>query len=148
MLKEPYPEFIESLNCLGWRRPSRSLSPTINLTLSIPPLNHVLKLRIYASFKHLQGWCLNHFPGQPVPVLYNSFSEEIFPNVQSKPALLQLDAVSSRLITCYLGEETNTCLATASFQVVVESNRVAPQLPLLQTKQPQFPQPLLVRLVL
>ncbi|KAK4810059.1 hypothetical protein QYF61_007223 [Mycteria americana] len=32
--------------------------------------------------------------------------------------------------------------------VVVESNKVSPQPPLLQAKQPQFPQPLLVRLLL
>jgi len=57
----------------------RSSSPTINL--STPPQNHVPKLRIYLSFKYLQGWCINHFPRQPIPVLDNSFSEEIFPNI-------------------------------------------------------------------
>jgi len=31
-----------------------------------------------------------------VPVLDNPFSEEIFPNIQSKPSLVQLEAVSSR----------------------------------------------------
>ena len=42
----------------------------------------------------------------------------------------------------------NTCLTTASFQVVVvETSKVPPQ-PLLQTKQPQFPQLFLMRLVL
>ncbi|KAK1202130.1 FUT8 fucosyltransferase, partial [Pygoscelis papua] len=53
-----------------------------------------------------------------------------------------------RYLYYYLGEETNTHLATTPFQVVVESNEVSPQPPLLQTKQPQFPQPLLIRLVL
>ncbi|KAK4820460.1 hypothetical protein QYF61_027037 [Mycteria americana] len=48
----------------------------------------------------------------------------------------------------YLGEETNTHLSTASFQVVVESNKVSPEPPFLQAKQPQFPQPLLIRLLL
>ena len=33
--------------------------------------------------------------------------------------------------------------ATTSFQVVVESNKVSPEPPFLQAKQPQFPQPLL-----
>ncbi|KAK4825874.1 hypothetical protein QYF61_003148 [Mycteria americana] len=78
------------------------------------------------------GWRLNHFPGQPVPMLDNPFSEEKFPNIQSKPPLAQLEAISSCPITCYLGEETNTHLSTTSFQ----------------TKQPQFPQPLVIRLVL
>jgi len=35
------------------------------------------------------------------------FSEEVFPHIQSKPPLVQLEAISFRPITCYLGEETN-----------------------------------------
>ncbi|KAK4827716.1 hypothetical protein QYF61_021016 [Mycteria americana] len=62
------------------------------------------------------GWRLNHFPGQSVPMLDNPFSEVKFPNVQSKPPLAQLEAISSRPITCYLGEETDPHLATTSFQ--------------------------------
>ena len=61
---------------------------------------------------------------------------------------MQLEAIASHPITSYLGEETNTCLTAASFQVVVASEKVPPQPPLLQTNQPQLPQPLLVRLVL
>ncbi|KAK4826396.1 hypothetical protein QYF61_008067 [Mycteria americana] len=79
-----------------------------------------------------QGWRLNHFPGQPLPMLDNPFGEELFPNIQSKPPLAQLEAISSRPITCYLGEETDPHLSTTSFQA----------------KQPQLPQPLLIRLVL
>ncbi|KAK4827693.1 LOW QUALITY PROTEIN: hypothetical protein QYF61_020827 [Mycteria americana] len=84
----------------------------------------------------------------PVPMLDHPFSKEIFPNIQPKPLLMQLEAISSRPITCYLGKETNTHLTTTSFQVVVESDKVSPEPPLLQTKQSQFPQPLLIRLVL
>ncbi|KAK4830836.1 hypothetical protein QYF61_013765 [Mycteria americana] len=76
------------------------------------------------------GWGLHHCPGQPVPMLDNPFSEEFFPNIQSKPPLAQLEAISSHPIT------------------FVESDEVSPQPPFLQTKQPQFPQPLLIRLVL
>jgi len=61
---------------------------------------------------------------------------------------MQLDSIASCPITSYLGEETNTCLTTTSFQVAVESNRVPPQPPLHQTKQPQLPQMLLLRFVL
>ncbi|KAK4830689.1 hypothetical protein QYF61_012858 [Mycteria americana] len=86
--------------------------------------------------------------GLPVPMLDNPFSKEIFTNIQSKPLLTQLEAISSRPITCYLGEETDPHLSTTSFQVVVESNKVSPQPPLLQAKQPQLPQPILIRLVL
>jgi len=81
-------------------------------------------------------------------MLDNPFSEEIFPNIQYKPPLAQLEAICSCRMAFYFGEETDTHLATASFQVVAESNEVSPQPPLLQTKQRQFPQPLLIRLVL
>ncbi|KAK4832598.1 hypothetical protein QYF61_024389 [Mycteria americana] len=94
------------------------------------------------------GWRLNHFPGQPVPMLDNSFGEVKFPNIQSKPPLAQLEAISSHPITCYLGEETDPLLATTSFRVVVESDEVSPQPPFLQAKQSQLPQPLLIRLLL
>jgi len=75
-------------------------------------------------------------------------STEIFPDIHSKPPLTQLEGIASLPITSYLGEETNTCLTTNSFQVIVESNKVSPQPPLVQTKQPQFPQLLFIRLVL
>ncbi|KAK4818760.1 hypothetical protein QYF61_018932 [Mycteria americana] len=94
-----------------------------------------------------EGWRLNHFPGQPVPVLDNPFREVKFPNIQSKPPLAQLEAISSCPITCYLGEETDPHLSTTSFQVVVESDKVSPQPPFLQPKQSQLPQPLLIGLV-
>jgi len=40
-----------------------------------------------------------------------SFSKEIFPNIQSKPPLTQLEAIASRPITSYSGEETNNLLS-------------------------------------
>ncbi|KAK4828289.1 hypothetical protein QYF61_024954 [Mycteria americana] len=106
------------VNPIGWKRPLRSSSPTVNLTLPTPPLHHVPKHLIQTSFKYLQGWRLNHFPGQPVPMLDNPFSEVKFPNIQSKPPLAQLEAISSHPITCYLGEETDPHLATTSFQTL------------------------------
>ncbi|KAK4810299.1 hypothetical protein QYF61_017346 [Mycteria americana] len=104
----------------------RSSSPTINLTLPRPPLRHVPKHLIQTSFKYLQGWGLHHFPGQPVPMLDNPSSEVKFPNIQSKPPLAQLEAISS----------------------LVESDEVSPQPPFLQAEQPQVPQPLPISLVL
>ena len=80
-------------------------------------------------------------------MLDNPSSEEIFPNIQSKPPLAQLEAVSSCPIASYLGEETDTHLATTSFQVVVESSKVCPEPSFLQIEQSQVPQPLLVRRV-
>ena len=133
---------IESQNHLGWKRPLRPSSPTINPS---PPclLNHMLKCHIYTPSEHLQGWWSHHLPGQPVPMLDHSFSKEIFPNIQPKPPLTQLEAISSRPISSCFGEETNTCLTTTSFEVAVASGKVSPQSPLLQTKS-QLPQPLLI----
>jgi len=54
----------------------------------------------------------------------HSFSKEFFPNIQSKPPLMQLEAIASCPTAGYLGEETNTCLTTTSFQVAVDSNKV------------------------
>ena len=62
----------------------------------------------------------------------HSFSKEIFPKIQSEAPLTQLETIASCPIASYLGEETNTHLATASFQVVVGSDKVSPQPPLLQ----------------
>jgi len=43
-------------------------------------------------FEHLQGWGLNHLPGQPVPMPDHSFSEEIFPNIQLKPCVSNIQS--------------------------------------------------------
>ena len=61
---------------------------------------------------------------------------------------MQPGSIASHPITSYLGEETNTCLTTTSFQVAVENNKVSPPPPPLQTTQPQLPQLVLTRLVL
>lgn len=58
-----------SHNCLGWKRLLSSLIPAVNTALPSPPLNHALKSHICTSFKYLVRWQLNHFSGQPVPVL-------------------------------------------------------------------------------
>ena len=71
-------------------------------------------------------------------MLYNSFSKEISPDIQSEPPLTQLEVISSHPISGYLGDETNTHLTTTAFQVVVESDEVSPQPPLLQSEQPQL----------
>ncbi|KAK4807436.1 hypothetical protein QYF61_001987, partial [Mycteria americana] len=121
-----YYRITESQNHIGWKRPLRSSSPTANLTLPKPPLHHVPKHLIQMSFKYLQGWGLHHFPGQSVPMLDNPLGEEKFPNIQSKPPLAQLEAISS----------------------LVESEEVSPQPPSLQAEQAQVPQPLPISLVL
>ncbi|KAK4818424.1 hypothetical protein QYF61_012958 [Mycteria americana] len=52
----------------------------------------------------------------------NPFGEEIFPNIKTKPPLVQLEAISSCPITCYLGEETDPHLSTTSFQREIRSS--------------------------
>jgi len=80
---------------------------------------------------------------------YHSCREDFFPNIQPEPLLVQLKLITSCPIASYLGEETNSpSPATTSFQVVVESDEVSPELLLLQTKESQLPWPLLIRLVL
>jgi len=83
------------------------------------------------------------YPGQPVPAPDNPFSDEIFSNIQSEPPLVQLEG--TRLL---LGKRDRSPLTTTAFHVVVERDKVSRQPPFLQTKQFQFPQPLLIRLVL
>ncbi|KAF4788092.1 hypothetical protein TURU_164537 [Turdus rufiventris] len=80
---------------------------------------------------------------QPVSVLDNKpFSEEFFPNIQTKPAVGQHEVISSGSVIFCLGEETDIRLATSSFQVVVESDEVPPEPPFLQAEHPQtLPQP-------
>jgi len=51
-------------------------------------------------------------PCAAIPVPDHSFGEEIFPNIQPEPLLVQLDATPSRPVTSYLGEEANSNLST------------------------------------
>lgn len=60
----------------------------------------------------------------------NPFLQGVYPNMQSKSPLVQLQANCSCFITCYLEEEANHQLATPSFQVFVESDKVSPETPL------------------
>lgn len=64
--------------------PLGRLSPSPSLTMPSPTLNCVPKHHIYTSFKYLQGCWLNHFLGQPIPILDNPLGEQIFPKFQSK----------------------------------------------------------------
>ena len=84
-----FTEFTESQ---GWKRPSRSLSPTHALT---PQLDHGTKCHIQYFFKYSQGWWLYHLPRQTIAVLYHSFCRKLFPNIQPIFPLVQFKAVSS-----------------------------------------------------
>ena len=91
---------IESWNRKDWKRPLRSSSPTVSPS-SPCPLNHVPQCHISAILKHLQGEWLHHLPGQLCQCI-NTFWEEVSPNIQPEPPLVQLDAIKSHPITSYL----------------------------------------------
>lgn len=61
------------------------------------------RCHIHMVFEQFQGWRLHRFPGLPLPVLYNPFSNKIFPKIWSKPPLAQLEGVSSDPVTCPSG---------------------------------------------
>lgn len=79
------------------------------LTLPGLPVNHVPDCHIYTFFNI--ATFLNIPPlaraGQSVPMLVSPFSEELPPDIQSSPPLLQLETVSSSACACYLGGKTN-----------------------------------------
>lgn len=94
VIPTPCPRIIE----LGWKIPSRSWSPTINLTCWVPSLNHVLECHIHTSLKYLQGFRFHCFPGQYIPMLDHPLWEEALPKTQFKPPLVQFETWSSH--TC------------------------------------------------
>ena len=72
-------------------------------------------------------------------------------NISKHPtwiSLVQLQAIPSSPIDSYMEEETNPHSTTIFIQVVVESDRVIPEPPLMWTKQSQLPQLLLITFAL
>ncbi|KAF4804897.1 hypothetical protein TURU_003799 [Turdus rufiventris] len=68
------------------------------------------------------------------------------PNIQPLSSLAQLETMSSGSVSCCLVKETDPHLTTTTFQEVVESDKVTPESPFLQAKQPQPPQLFLIGL--
>ncbi|GAB0182287.1 mitochondrial enolase superfamily member 1 [Grus japonensis] len=56
-------------------------------------------------------------------MLDNPFTEEIFPNTQSKPPLAQPEAISSHPITCYLGGNRQGQVALEEYREIVQAVR-------------------------
>lgn len=76
------------------------------------------------------------------------FSEEFFPNSYSKPLLMQLEANFFCSTTYYLRKETDPCMATIPFRVVLESDKVIPEPLFPQAKKSQLPQLLILCFVI
>jgi len=85
--------------------------------------------------EHRQGGCLNYHPRQPVTTPDCSSGEEIFRNIQPEHPLVQLEASPSHPIVSHMREDTDHHLTTASFQGVVETDKISPEPPLLRRKQ-------------
>ena len=59
----------------------------------------LLRSHIHMTLEHIQGRWLHHLPGQPVPLPHRSYWEEILPNIQPEPHLMQLNTITSCPIT-------------------------------------------------
>ena len=74
---------------------------------------------------------LGSFSTSTKPVYFSIFSSVYYSNLlsfrSSTPPLMQLETISLCPIAFYLGEETDTHLATTSIQVVVECDKVFPE---------------------
>lgn len=99
------------------------IQKSTDLTLPSPSLNHVPKCPICTTFKSLQGQWFCHSPRQPVTECDKLLDVYIFPDIQYKPPLEQLEVISSCLIACGLGEVPDPCLSTASSQALLYSVR-------------------------
>ena len=95
-----------------------------------------------------QGWCCDHFHGEPVPVVDNPLSEESFANVQAELPLMHLQFISSCLIAGHQREEISTSPTAATLEEAADCDEVTPQPSLLQAAQNKWPQPLLISLAL
>ena len=68
----------------------------------------------------------------------HSLGEEMFPNNQPEPPMVQRKAIPSHPITIYVVEDANPHLVT-TFRAVVERHKVSPAPPFLPTEQSLFP---------
>lgn len=100
-------DFTDSQNNWSWKKLLRSLNPIVKPSTTT--------------------FTTKTWPQMPHP--------HICPHIQSTARLAQLESISSCPFAWYLGEETDCHLVTASFQEVVERDKV-PQPPFVQVKHP------------
>ncbi|KAJ7408425.1 hypothetical protein WISP_121089 [Willisornis vidua] len=75
-----------------------------------------------------QVWHYDHFTGDPVPITNYPLGEELFPNVQSELALMQLHLIFSCPIVGQQREELSGTHLTVLLEEVVDHDEVMPQL--------------------
>jgi len=100
--------------------------------------------RVLAGLEYLQRRRLHSLPGQPVPVLHRPQREEVLPHVQLELPVLQFVPVAPCPVTGHHCKESGPVLLTHTLQIFISISRVPSQPSLLQAKQAQLPQPLLV----
>lgn len=70
------------------------------------PKNYTMCLRVVQTLlAFCQAWCCDHFPGEPVPVPKHPLGKKPFPDIQPKPTLTQLHALSLGPVTGDMSEE-------------------------------------------
>lgn len=83
---------------------------------------------VLSVFQTLPGMMTPSLPcGQPLLVFEHPFGVEFIPNIQSRPSLVQPEAIFSSSVTFYLGQEVDLHLATISFQGLTEGDKVLPR---------------------
>lgn len=123
---------------------SKVIDQPLILRYPYSPLYHNHKCHSQMSFEN--------FSGQLVSVIYQNFSIEIFPNIQSKIPLVQFEAITSHPIACYLAEETDFLLPLfflqPPFKELQRAIRAPSEAPFPQSKHPHLPQIVFIQLVL
>ena len=139
----PCPEFAEFSELLGWKRPSRSSSPTHALTFH---LDHGTKCHIQSFLNTSQDGDSTTSMGRAFQYFVTLSMKNIF-----LTSNLYLPWRSLRLcplvVSVLPGERDQPHLTTATFQGAVESDKVTSESPFLQAKQPQLPQPFVTGLM-
>ena len=103
---------------------------------------------VQAGLEYLQRRRLHNLPGQPVPVLRHPQREEFLPHVQLELPLLQFVPIAPCPVTGHHWKESCPVLLTPTLQVFRGISKVPSQPSLLQAKQAQLPQPVLIGEVL
>jgi len=94
-----------------------------------------LMYHMSSVLEHLQGWWLDHYPGQPVTMPNHSFLE-VLPKIQPESSLMQLKAITSLPLTVMWEKKLTPTSPWPPFR---EGSKVSPDPPLLQIEQYQFP---------
>lgn len=68
---------------MEWRGLEDHLVPTSLPWQGHLPLDQVAQSHIQPDFDHLQGWDINNFSGQLMPVSHHSHSKEFLTNIYS-----------------------------------------------------------------